>query len=323
MKKIKVFALFMACIMMLALISGCSSDEKEDGTNITTDNQTTPDSTAEKVDDTIIDMTGREIKMGAPAEKIVALTASDCEIIYALGAGSTIVGRGEYCDYPEEVLNVISVQSGSDTNIEQVIALGPQAVLMSTMAQTEEQIAAFENAGIQVIVTDAQNIEGVYTAIELIGKVVGKNDEAKNLITEMKQTFKNISDKVTEQSDKTVYFEVSPLQYGLWTAGSGTFMNELTEMVGLKNAFSDVTGWGAISQEQVIERDPDYIITITMYFGEGPLPVDEIIAREGWGELKAVKNGKVFNADSNELSRPGPRLASAAETLYSFVYENN
>lgn len=323
MKKIKNFVLFMACIMMLIVFTGCSPKEKDDGTIIdTTDNETALNSTEEKDDNTIIDMTGREIVLDSPAEKVVALTASDCEIVYALGAGNTIVGRGEYCDYPEEVLSVPSVQSGSETNIEQVIALGPQIVLMSVMAQTEEQIAALENAGIKVIMTDAQNIEGVYTAIELIGKVTGKNDEAKSLIADMKQTFKDISDKVTEQSDKTVYFEVSPLQYGLWTAGSGTFMNELTEMVGLKNAFSDVTGWSEISQEQVLERNPDYIITITMYFGDGPLPVDEIIAREGWSEIKAVKNGKIFNADSNEISRPGPRLAVAAQALYSFIYEN-
>lgn len=289
----------MACIMIFSL-AGCNAEEKNGGN--------------------IIDMTGREIVLDAPAEKIVALTAAECEIVYALGAGNTVVGRGEYCDYPEEALSVPSVQSAAETNVEQIIALGPQAVLTSKMAQTKEQVAALEAAGIKVIVTDAQNIEGVYTAIELIGKVVGKNDEAKKTVDDMRKTFKDISEKVKQKSDETIYYEVSPLQYGLWTAGSGTFFQELTEMIGLKNAFSDVSGWGEISQEQVIERNPDYIVTISMYFGEGSPPVDEIIARDGWGDIKAVKNGKVFNADSDEMSRPGPRLMNAANTLYSFIY---
>ena len=121
-------------------------------------------------------------------------------------------------------------------------------------------------------------------------------------------------------ASKTVYFEVSPLEYGLWTAGKGTFMDELAQMIGLKNAFEDVEGWAAISEEQVLERDPDYIVTISMYYGEGPTPVEEIMGREGWQELKAVKNEAVFNADSNEVSRPGPRLVDAAQALYDFVY---
>ena len=83
---------------------------------------------------------------------------------------------------------------------------------------------------------------------------------------------------------------------------------------------SRTAGWAEISEEQFLERNPDYIITITMYFGEGPTPVEEILAREGWQELRAVENLAVFNADSNSISRPGPRLKDAEEELYSFVY---
>ena len=270
---------------------------------------------------TVTDMKGREVTLTAPATKIVALTASDCEILYALGAGDTLVGRGEYCNYPAEVLNVPSVQSGAQTNIEQIVALAPQVVIMGTMAQTLEQVAALEAAGIQVITSEATDIAGVYTAIELIGAVTGKATEAAALNESMKASFEEIAQRAAGEGEKTVYFEVSPLQWGLWTAGSGTFMDELATMLGLKNAFADVKGWGEISQEQVIERDPDYIVTIAMYFGEGVPPVEEIRSREGWQDLKAIKNSTVFNADNDEISRPGPRLVDALEKLYQFVYE--
>ena len=273
---------------------------------------------AESTAVTVTDMAGREIALDAPATKVVALTASDCEILAALGAEDTLVGRGEYCDYPESVLEVPAVQSGADTNLEQIIALEPQVVVMAKMAQTEEQVAALEKAGIRVVVSDAQDIEGVYTAIRLIGALVGRNDEAEAMVADMQSTFADIAAK-SENTGKTVYFEVSPLQWGLWTAGKGTFMDELATMCGLTNAFADVEGWAEISEEQVLERDPDYIVTISMYYGEGPTPVEEIKSRAGWDTLKAVQNDAIFNADSNEVSRPGPRLKDAAEALYTFV----
>ena len=273
---------------------------------------------AESTAVTVTDMAGREITLDAPATKVVALTASDCEILAALGAEDTLVGRGEYCDYPESVLEVPAVQSGADTNLEQIIALEPQVVIMAKMAQTEEQVAALEEAGIRVVVSDAQDIEGVYTAIRLIGALVGRNDEAEAMVADMQSAFADIAAK-SENTGKTVYFEVSPLQWGLWTAGKGTFMDELATMCGLTNAFADVEGWAEISEEQVLERDPDYIVTISMYYGEGPTPVEEIKSRAGWDVLKAVQNDAIFNADSNEVSRPGPRLKDAAEALYTFV----
>ena len=268
---------------------------------------------------TVTDMMGREISLSAPASRVVALTAADCEILCALGCEDALVGRGEYCDYPASVLEKPSVQSGYETNIEQIIALEPQVVLMGTMAQTTEQVEALQNAGVQVVVSNAQDIEGVYTAIRLIGALMGKDAEAESMVEGMQAAFASIAEKA-ENTGKTVYFEVSPLQWGLWTAGKNTFMDELAALCGLTNAFADVEGWAQISEEQVLERDPDYIVTITMYYGEGPTPVEEIKNREGWDALKAVQNGDILNADSNEISRPGPRLQDAAETIFDFVY---
>lgn len=268
---------------------------------------------------TVTDMTGREIKLDGTAKKIVALTASDVEIIYALGAGDLLVGRGEYCDYPAEALEKPMVKSGSETNLEEILALEPDVVIMATMAQTVDQVEALEKAGVKVIVSDAQNLEGVYTAIGLIGQIVGKDEEAAALVKQMQDTFAAIRAKA-EDSGKTVYFEVSPLEWGLWAAGKNTFMDELAGICGLRNAFADVEGWGAVSEEQVFEKDPDYIVTTSMYWGEGPTPVEEILGRAGWDKLKAVQNKQIFNADNNEITRPGPRLMNAAQALYDFVY---
>lgn len=266
-----------------------------------------------------VDMMGREIKLSEPATRVVALSAADCEILYAIGAGSLLVGRGEFCDYPAEVLEVPAVQSGMETNIEQIIALAPQVLFMSAMAQTEDQVKQLEAAGIQCVVSDAKDINGVYQAITLIGAITGRDEDAFTVVSNMEATLSELSVHAGELQGKSVYFEVSPLQYGLWTAGKGTFMDEVATMLGLTNVFADAPGWAEISEEQVLKANPDVIVTIAMYFGEGQTPVEEILSRPGWQDVTAVKNGDIFNLPNNELSRPGPRIADGAKALFDFI----
>ncbi len=330
MKLKRIFLALISAVLVLALVS-CTSAPAAPAPEATAQTPVetaapaptadqTASSAAEPVAEGIIfnDMLGREIKLDAPAASVVALSAADCEILYALGAGSLLVGRGEYCDYPAEVMDVASVQSGYETNVEQIIALKPQLLILSVLDENDEQLKQFESAGIKVIVSDADDIEGTYTAINMIGAAVGKTAEAEALVKSMEEAFLELA-KNAGDGTKTVYFEVSPLEYGLWTAGANTFMNEAANMLGLKNCFEDVEGWGEISQEQVIERNPDFIVTISMYYGEGPTPEEELLSRAGWENVTAIKNKAILNLTGNELSRPGPRLTDGVRLLSEFV----
>ena len=313
MKRRKTLTAMLAVALLLALLTGCSQKQAGNGP------ETNPLEESSKTV-TFTDMMGREITLDKPAQRIVVLAASDCEILYAIGAGDTLVGRGAYCDYPAQALGVPAVGSGGETNIEQIIALQPDVLLMNDMDQTEEQVAQLEKAGIKVVMSNDSDISEVYTAIEMIGTLTGKEENAAAVVNGMKNTFAEIQAKSTGDGSQTVYFEVSPLQWGLWTAGANTFMDEIAAMLGLKNCFSDVSGWAEISEEQVLERNPDFIVTIAMYFGEGPTPEEEILSRAGWENVTAVKNGKILNLQNNELSRPAPRLADGAQMLFDFVY---
>ncbi len=299
----KITAIVLAITLTLALFAGCAAEQTKDG--------------ALKV----TDMTGREITLDSPAKRIVALMPADCEILYALGAGDTLVGRGEYCNYPAEISDVPAVQSGNETNIEQIIALDPDVIIMSKMGQTVEQVEALENAGIEVFVSDSQAIADIYTTIELLGKLTGKEAKAAETVAEMRAAFDKIkTDAAAKSQNKTIYFETSPLEWGLWTAGKGTFMQEIADMLCVKNIFEDVSGWAEVSAEQVISRNPDYIITTAMYFGSGPLPDEEVKGRSGWGGISAIANNGVFNANSDELTIPSVRLVDGAQSLYNFIY---
>ena len=265
---------------------------------------------------TVTDMFGREVTIEGPVTRIIALEPSDCEMLCAIGCEDALVGRGKYCDYPASVLELPAVQSGANTNLEEILALNPQVVVMSDMAHTTEQVEMLEQNGIRVIGTDANSIEEVYINIRLLGTIMGKEAEAEAVIADMQATFADVAAK-SEQTDKTIYFEVMPLEWGLWSAGTNTFMHELAEICGMKNAFADIEGWQQVSQEQVIERSPDYIVLVT---GMGETAVDEVLGREGWGDMKAIQAGAVYNADSYAMTRPGPRLAEAAIGLYEFLY---
>lgn len=322
MKHNKPIAALLAALMLLVALSACAPTAKNPVASEAPAVQEVEEQPAAATTGIeTVDMMGREIKLPEPATRVIALSAADCEILYAIGAGDTLVGRGEFCDYPAEVLAAPAVQSGMETNIEQIIALAPQVLLMSAMAQTEEQVDQLEAAGIRVVVSDAKEIAGVYTAITLIGAITGHDAEAMEVVNAMESTLSALSVHADELQGKRVYFEVSPLQYGLWTAGQGTFMDEIATMLGLTNIFADSTGWAEISQEQVLEANPDVIVTIAMYFGEGQTPVEEILSRPGWQDVTAVKNGDILSLPNNELSRPGPRLADGAQMLFDFVME--
>lgn len=269
----------------------------------------------------VLDMTGRVVTVDQPVERIVVLSAADCELIYALGAGDRVVGRGEYCDYPAEALEVPAVQSGYETNLEQIVALEPDLVVMTKMSHSIEMVENLSRMGYPVFLTNAQSIVDIDSDIYLLGKLLDCREEAQELIMDFQVALQELGGRVPSLPEKqTVYFEVSPLEHGLWTAGRGTFMDEIAQLLGLENIFSDVEGWGEISQEQVLARNPDHIVTVTMYFGEGLLPEEEILTREGWQELTAVKNGNVIPAKYDEITRPGLRLVEAAEDLYQHIY---
>jgi len=309
----KKLAKILFVLLLLAVLAGCGSTKQQE--------MPKAEAPASDAAITVTDMMGRTVTLDEPADKIVVLTAGDCEILYALGAGDRLVGRGEYCDYPQQVLEVPMVASGSETNLEQILTLAPQVVVMGDMDQTKEQVDALENAGIKVIMSDAHNIAGTYDCIRNLGIILGKDAEAEALIADMEATFDEIRQKAGDGS-KTVYFEVSPLQYGLWTAAGNTFMDEIAQMLGVTNIFAEMEDWVPVSEEQVLVRNPDYIVTAAMYFGEGPTPEEEIMSRAGWENVTAVKNGAVLNLANNELSRPTHRLAEGAKMLFAFMYEN-
>jgi iron complex transport system substrate-binding protein len=301
-------------MMMLVLCAGCRAQNDSSG------QEANPEAMKENpAEITLTDMTGRQVVLPQPAKRVVALQPSEVEILYAIEADEYLVGVGTYCNYPSQAQEKTVLPSGADTNIESILALDPDLVIMANMDQSAEQVAQLEKMNIKVLLTEAQDIAGTYEAIRIIAQAVGKTAEGEALVQSMQSSFARLKEEAAGKTGQKIYFEVSPLEYGLWTAGENTFMEEIAELLGFENIFDDVEGWAQVSEEQVLSRDPQLIVTVTMYFGEGPTPVEEILARSGWQNVSAIKNKAVYNGDTDMLTRPGPRLVSGAQDLLAFV----
>lgn len=314
-------------IPLVWIVAACSSGQNEsaipeDAAETTTEEAGTETAeTGETIQ--LTDSLGREVTLDGPVETVVAEQPSHAEILYALGEEDALVGRGSYVDYPEEVLEVPDVGSGQDINYEAIIQQDPDVVFMGQMGDPDQEFSQLEDAGITVMVVHAETLDEVYETIDLMGTVMGAEDEADNVVADMQSTFEEYSamadEQVAEGEEPSVYFEISPLEFGLWTAGTETFMHEMAEILNMNNVFDDIQGFSEVSEEQVLDRNPEYIVTTTMD-AEGFDPVDEILNRPGWENVAAIQNENVFMADSDEFTRPSPRLTNAIESFYNFVY---
>jgi len=271
-----------------------------------------------------VDARGVKVAFAHPPKTVVALTPSDVEVLFALGLDEEILAVGEFCNYPDAANQKKRLGSGQNTSVEQIIALKPELLFLTRDSKVQEYADQAEKAGIKVFVTSAQNLAQTYDTILATGTLVGKKSEAEDLVENMKNRIQALETAVAarqqNQEPVRVYFEVSPLVYGLWTCGQGSFQNEALELIGAQNIFRDITSWQQVSEEEVIVRNPQVIVTSASDYGVGD-PVAEIKARPNWQTIEAIRNGRVYLMEDDTLARPAPRLVEGIERLYQAIYE--
>lgn len=282
------------------------------------------------------DMAGNTIRLAAYPSRIVVLDPGDCEILYALGAGESVVGRTAACDYPEETNLVPFVTADQKTDAQLVLLREPQLVVMSEReAADTELLTALGSAGIPVLVTNATDVNNLYGAIALLGAVTNHATEANAVISSLITALAGLQSKITQHSE-TVYLELTPPAQGLTTAGGGTIFNSLVSLLGYHNEFEDQQGILAVTQDQVVGRNPDVIITTTQSAAQAADPsatddpnatpalsgTEEILARGDWAQMDAVKNSRVYYIDGSLITRAGPRVADGIAALYAALYES-
>lgn len=267
---------------------------------------------------TITDATGTEIYLEKAPERLVSLAPSNTENAFALGLGSKVVGVTDWDNYPEEVKKIEKI-GGLEPNVEKILSLEPDLVIAHVSAN-HKSIQPLRDAGLRVLaLPDSKSFDGVYEALRMLGKATGTQDKAEEVIQQMEQKKAAITAKVAGLSEKEkvkVWVEVSP---DLHTAGRGTFIDDLIRLAGGINVAAEEEGWVQLSEEQVIAAQPDVIITT--YGGyETKKPSEQIRARKAWADLPAVKENRIYDVNSDLVSRPGPRLVEGLEQVAKCLY---
>lgn len=300
-------------ILMLALfLTGCGATDNQKSSE-----KKDPATTEEAKSYTVTDDNDKEITFDKIPETVVSLQPSNTEILFALGVGDKVIGGTDYDNYPEEAKEVERISDSVTINAEKILALKPDAIIAYSNGDPAA-LKPLEDAGIPVfVIKSAANFEDVYGDINQIAEVMGVTEKAEDLIKDIQTQIKDVEDKVASvDTKKETYFEISPSPE-LYTAGAGTFQQEILASAGIENIFADQKGWPKISEEEVIKRNPPTIITTVGYVDK---PVDEIKARKGWEKITAVKENKVYKLNEDVMSRPGPRIGEAVELAAKTVY---
>jgi len=255
-----------------------------------------------------------------PAVRIVSLAPSNTEILFAVGAGAQIVGRDELSDYPAEAQQVASIGSTYGAlNAEAILALQPDLVLGADIT-SPEQVQALEDLGLTVFVLpNPVDFEGLFANLELVGELTGHAAEAQTAVSGLRTRVQAVTQATQGAIRPTVYYEVDGTDpTAPWTTGSGTFQSLLIQLAGGQNMAEELQGWGQISLEELVARDPAVIV-----FGLGPwvpTTAEGLAARTGWGDIAALQQGAVYGIDANWVDRPGPRLVDALEAMARFIH---
>lgn len=309
MKKNHVFN-WLAVLLFSFLLVGCSAEET-----------TTVEKQEEVVDEvkeyTVTDDAGNEVAFEEVPETIVSLQPSNTEILFALGVGDKIVGATKYDTYPAEALEIERVSDSVAFNAERITELNPDVVIAYTIGQ-EEALQLLEEAGLKVFVIEsATSFEDVYGDIKQLATVMGVEEKGQEIITSIQTTIQEVQEKVeTAAVLKKVYYEISPSP-DIYTTGSKTFQQEILAAASVDNVFSDKEGWISVSEEDVIAKNPEIILTTSNYIEDA---TGEIKSRAGWDKIPAVQNDSVFLVDGDVISRPGPRIGEAVELVAKTVY---
>lgn len=320
----------LALVLVLA-IAGCGNNNEQEGEQQSSGIQTptvAPSENAGEKSDlqhttyplTVVDATGESFTFEAAPQKIISVSPAETEILFELGLNEQIVGVSDFDDYPQAALDKPKMGAIYEPNVESMIAAESELVFTG-VSMNEEAVKKLRDLGIIVFKTDPRTLDDVLSNIELFGQITDKQAEASAVVERMKQERDEVTQavqSVSAEDQKKVYIEFSPG----WTVGKGEFMDELITLAGGVNVAADLEGWSQISEERIIQDNPDVILySSNVVDDQSGMTLDEIIkGRPGWDQITAVKNGAVIAVDDNLLSRPGPRLTLGLKEIAKAIY---
>ena len=270
------------------------------------------------------DRAGEPISLPDDVQKIVSMAPSTTRVLTDLGLTDKLVAVDSYSATYQPELAALPQFDMMSPDAEQLAALQPDVIFITGMSLSggDNPYQALIDLGIPVVqIPTSSSIAAIQEDVRFIGDCVGASDGAQALVDQMQAEIDEIAAiGALISSRKRVAVEVSALPY-LYYAGGNTYIDEMLEIVGAENVYADSDPWASVTEEDAVAANPDVILTCISYL---PDPVGEILGREGWGEVKAVADGAVFQLDDESCNQPNHRIVKAlrqmAEDIYPEVY---
>jgi iron complex transport system substrate-binding protein len=262
---------------------------------------------------TIVTSNGK-VTVAKKPTRIVSLSPTATESLFALGAGRQVVAVDDQSDYPKNAPR--TTLSGFTPNVEAIASYRPDLVV--TAYNPKGLSSALGRLGITVVVQDAaRTFKGAYQQIRQLGLVTGNEAGATRVIRNMRTTINRIVRSSRERVGRlSVYHELTP---DFFAASSKSFVGKVYDVLGMRNIADEAdragTGYPQLSAEYILAADPDVIVLADgVCCGQKP---STVAARPGWDGISAVRSGSIVRIDDSIASRWGPRLVNFFRAMAS------
>jgi iron complex transport system substrate-binding protein len=281
-------------VALTSLVAACGGDTKDSGSSSVTE---APVST-EVVDDT--------------PQRIVSLSPTHTEILFALGAGDQVVAVDSMSNYPAESASVLTDISGYEPNVEAISALEPDLVVIGDdFSGLAEQLSTI---GIESWVSPApMTLDEAYEQIVELGDVVGRLDNAQSVTQKMKDDIAEIVATIEIPATPISYYHELDDTY--YSVTGNTFIGSIYDLFGMRNiadATEGDTDYPQLSAEFIVSQDPNVIFLADVNLG---VTAETVAARPGWSGLSAVVSGNIVAINDDIASRWGPRLVEFVQAV--------
>ncbi|MGE3617172.1 MAG: ABC transporter substrate-binding protein [Gemmatimonadales bacterium] len=248
---------------------------------------------------------GAVVRLAGPATRVVSLIPAATEILFALGAGPSLVGRTRWCDYPAAAARVESVGDGIGPNVELVAARLPDLVVMYRSGANDGAVARLRSLGIPVLVLALDRLADFDRSVNLLAAAIGRPAVGDSLIA---ATHADLEAATVAGGPRPRLLVLA------WSdppiaIGRGSFLSEILDRAGADNIFADVDRASfPVSIEAVAERNPEAVLVV----GDEDPPIAD---RSEWRAVRAVADRRFVHVNGSEFNRPSPRIGAAVRGL--------
>jgi ABC-type Fe3+-hydroxamate transport system substrate-binding protein len=261
---------------------------------------------------TAVDDFGDTLAAGAAPQRIVSLNPATTELLFAIGAGSRVVGRTSYDMWPEAARGVADLGPGMRPNVEAVLATRPDLVILYASEDNRDAARRLRASGIRTVAFRNDHIADLARVTHALGLLTGDTSAARVMVDSVTATLDSVRRVTSSLSRPTVFWPLweSPLM----SVGGGSFLNELVQIAGGRNVFDSLPQPSpTVTFEELVRRDPDIVLA-------GVNQRRRLMADPKWQTLRAVRAGRVFEVDSSLVMRPASRLGEGARSLARILH---